>query len=124
MKLKKGDIYLQKFLRLNPKNIFVYGVFKNNEGYLVLKNNEYLEFPGGLRKKNEDLFRAIRLRYLENGLIIDSIKDLIKYEIFNNDLYAFFEIKINNLKNKNFFFSDLKENNLGKSIKIFLKREF
>ncbi|GBD34605.1 hypothetical protein HRbin35_00341 [bacterium HR35] len=123
MKVKKDEFILKHFLKFGPKKVFIYGTKKLDDKYLVWQNNGQYEFCGGLWKKGEGLFEALRKRVWEkNKVLISKIRNLLKSKLKDGELYLFFEIEVekNNLQNS-LIFKNLKEiSNPSKEIQIFL----
>jgi len=123
MKVKRDEFFLKHFLKFGPKSIFIYGTKKLEDKYLVWQNKEKYEFCGGLWKKGEGLFEALRRRAWEKDrILISKIGNLLKSKLKDGELYLFFEIELekNNLQNS-LIFKNLKEiSNPSKEIQIFL----
>jgi len=122
MRLKKFDVILKSFLKLNPKRIFIYLINKKEDKYLVVENNNTLSFIGGLWKKNENLIESLRkIAFINYSLFIKKIDKVEKAKFLNGDLYLFLSGKIEERNlDKKLTYKNLDKESLSEEIKIFL----
>jgi len=123
MRLKKFDVILKSFLKLNPKRIFIFLINRKEDDYLVFENNNTFSFVGGLWRKNESLIESLRkIAFLNHSLFVKKIDDVEKVKFLNGDLYLFLrgDIDEKNLDKKLIYKNINKEENVSEEIKIFL----
>ncbi len=122
MRLKKFDVILKSFLKLNPRRIFIYLINQKDNRYLVFENNNTLYFIGGLWRKNENLVESLRKKaFLNHSLFVKKIDDVEKVKFVNGDLYLFLRGEIDEKTlDKKLTYKNIDKENVGEEIKIFL----
>ncbi len=122
MRLKKFDVILKSFLKLNPKRIFIYLINRRGSEYLVFENNNTFSFVGGLWRKNESLIESLRkIALLNHSLFVKKINDVEKVKFLNGDLYLFLRGEIDEKTlDKKLVYKNIDNENVSEEVKIFL----
>jgi len=122
MRLKKFDVILKSFLKLNPKRIFIYLINRRGSEYLVFENNNTFSFVGGLWRKNESLIESLRkIALINHSLFVKKINDVEKVKFSNEDLYLFLRGEIDEKTlDKKLIYKNIDNENVSEEIKIFL----